>query len=128
MAHVNELGNLTLYPLANSRYMGANVPGKPRVFMPYIGGVGTYRQKCHEVGAAATRASGSADSARELTRSSRRRARPGGAGPSAASRVATPDSAHDSRARRARRARPPGGSGLETSEKSVNTAFVPSRL
>ena len=38
--HSNELGNQTLYPLANSWYMGANVPGKPRVFMPYIGGVG----------------------------------------------------------------------------------------
>jgi cyclohexanone monooxygenase len=28
--------------------MGANVPGKPRVFMPYPGGVGVYRQKCDE--------------------------------------------------------------------------------
>jgi cyclohexanone monooxygenase len=49
--HVNELGHLTLYPRANSWYMGANVPGKPRVFMPYVGGVGTYRQKCDEVAA-----------------------------------------------------------------------------
>ena len=47
--HVNEVGNLTLYPRANSWYMGANVPGKPRIFMPYIGGVGVYRQKCDEV-------------------------------------------------------------------------------
>jgi cyclohexanone monooxygenase len=31
--------------------MGANIPGKPRVFMPYIGGVGTYRQKCDEIAA-----------------------------------------------------------------------------
>jgi cyclohexanone monooxygenase len=31
--------------------MGANVPGKPRIFMPYIGGVGTYRQKCEDVAA-----------------------------------------------------------------------------
>ena len=31
--------------------MGANVPGKPRVFMPYIGGVGVYRDKCDEVAA-----------------------------------------------------------------------------
>ena len=37
----------TLYPTAASWYMGANVPGKPRVFMPYIGG--DYRQKCDEV-------------------------------------------------------------------------------
>ena len=47
--HVNEVANTTLYPLANSWYMGANIPGKPRVFMPYVGGVGVYRQKCDEV-------------------------------------------------------------------------------
>jgi cyclohexanone monooxygenase len=51
VAHVNDVGNLTLYPQANSWYMGANVPGKPRIFMPYIGGVGVYRQKCDEVAA-----------------------------------------------------------------------------
>ena len=51
VAHVNEVGHMTLYPQANSWYMGANVPGKPRVFMPYIGGVGLYRQKCDEVAA-----------------------------------------------------------------------------
>ncbi|MFN4089717.1 MAG: flavin-containing monooxygenase [Alphaproteobacteria bacterium] len=50
--HGNEVANRTLYPQANSWYMGANVPGKPRVFMPYVGGVGTYRQKCDEVAAA----------------------------------------------------------------------------
>jgi cation diffusion facilitator CzcD-associated flavoprotein CzcO len=49
--HSNKLGDQTLYPLANSWYMGANVPGKPRVFLPYIGGVGPYRQKCDEVAA-----------------------------------------------------------------------------
>jgi cyclohexanone monooxygenase len=49
--HVNEVGHMTLYPLANSWYMGANVPGKPRIFMPYIGGVGVYRQKCDDVAA-----------------------------------------------------------------------------
>src|SRR6195256_5415695 len=38
--HVREVGETTLYPLANSWYMGSNVAGKPRVFMPYIGGVG----------------------------------------------------------------------------------------
>jgi cyclohexanone monooxygenase len=32
--------------------MGANVPGKPRVFMPYLGGVGPYRAKCDEIAAA----------------------------------------------------------------------------
>jgi cyclohexanone monooxygenase len=51
VAHVNEIGHATLYPRANSWYMGANVPGKPRVFMPYIGGVGVYRQRCDEVAA-----------------------------------------------------------------------------
>lgn len=51
VGHVNELGNATLFPRANSWYMGANIPGKPRVFMPYIGGVGAYRQKCDEVAA-----------------------------------------------------------------------------
>jgi cyclohexanone monooxygenase len=49
--HVTEAGNATLYPQANSWYMGANVPGKPRVFLPYIGGVGVYREKCDEVAA-----------------------------------------------------------------------------
>jgi cyclohexanone monooxygenase len=51
VAHVNEVAHTTLYPSAASWYMGANIPGKPRVFMPYIGGVGTYRQKCDEVAA-----------------------------------------------------------------------------
>jgi cation diffusion facilitator CzcD-associated flavoprotein CzcO len=47
--HSTEAGNATLYPLANSWYMGANVPGKPRVLMPYIGGVGVYREECDAV-------------------------------------------------------------------------------
>jgi len=47
--HNTEAGNATLYPLANSWYMGSNVPGKPRVLMPYIGGVGVYRQECDEI-------------------------------------------------------------------------------
>ncbi|MEJ2870482.1 NAD(P)/FAD-dependent oxidoreductase [Actinomycetospora sp. OC33-EN08] len=47
--HVNETAAATLFPKANSWYMGANVPGKPRVFMPYLGGVGPYRQHCAEV-------------------------------------------------------------------------------
>jgi cyclohexanone monooxygenase len=51
VAHVNEEASYTLYPKAASWYLGANVPGKPRVFMPYIGGVGTYRQICDEVAA-----------------------------------------------------------------------------
>jgi cyclohexanone monooxygenase len=51
VAHGNEVADTTLYPRANSWYMGANIPGKPRVFMPYIGGVGTYRQTCDEIAA-----------------------------------------------------------------------------
>ena len=51
VAHVNEVAEGTLFPLANSWYLGANVPGKPRVFMPYIGGFGVYRQKCSEIAA-----------------------------------------------------------------------------
>ena len=47
--HVNDCADITLYPTANSWYMGANVPGKPRVFLPYIGGVGNYRIACDEV-------------------------------------------------------------------------------
>ena len=49
VAHVNEVAHTTLYPQANSWYMGANVPGKPRVFMPYIGGIPAYRRVCDEV-------------------------------------------------------------------------------
>jgi len=51
VAHVNEVAQLTLYPQANSWYMGANIPGKPRIFMPYIGGVGVYRRICDDVAA-----------------------------------------------------------------------------
>jgi cyclohexanone monooxygenase len=49
--HVNEVAYKTLYPQANSWYMGANIPGKPRIFMPYIGGVGVYRQICNNIAA-----------------------------------------------------------------------------
>jgi cyclohexanone monooxygenase len=47
--HNNEVADGTLYPLANSWYVGANIPGKPRVFMPYVGGVTAYKKKCDEV-------------------------------------------------------------------------------
>ncbi len=47
--HVNDYGDITLFPRANSWYMGANVPGKPRVFLPYVGGVDRYRTACDEV-------------------------------------------------------------------------------
>src|ERR1700686_859025 len=51
VTHVNEVARTTLYPQANSWYMGANIPGKPQIFMPYIGGVGAYRQICNDVAA-----------------------------------------------------------------------------
>ena len=47
--HVNDCADITLYPQANSWYIGANVPGKPRVFLPYLGGVDGYRRVCDEV-------------------------------------------------------------------------------
>jgi len=47
--HVKEVADSTLYPLANSWYLGANIPGKPQVFMPYVGGFGPYKKKCDEV-------------------------------------------------------------------------------
>jgi cyclohexanone monooxygenase len=49
VAHVNEVAHKTLYPNAASWYMGANIPGKPRIFMPYIGGVGAYRKICDDI-------------------------------------------------------------------------------
>jgi cyclohexanone monooxygenase len=53
VAHVNEVVNMTLFPGANSWYMGANIAGKPRAFLPYLSmdGVGGYRKKCDEVAA-----------------------------------------------------------------------------
>ena len=52
VAHVQDVANETLFPRANSWYMGANIPGKPRLFMPYIGGVGNYRKICEQMVAA----------------------------------------------------------------------------
>jgi cyclohexanone monooxygenase len=49
--HVAEVGAHTLFPTAESWYMGSNVPGKPRVFYAYIGGVGLYRQTCDQIAA-----------------------------------------------------------------------------
>jgi cyclohexanone monooxygenase len=50
VAHVNAVANVTLYPHCNSWYLGANIPGKPRVFMPYLG-YPAYQRKCEEVAA-----------------------------------------------------------------------------
>ncbi|HEU4731488.1 MAG TPA: alpha/beta hydrolase fold domain-containing protein [Kofleriaceae bacterium] len=49
MTHANDCAQITLFPTASSWYMGANVPGKPRVFLPYVGGVDVYRKACDEV-------------------------------------------------------------------------------
>ena len=47
--HVNATANKTLLPLANSWFLGANIPGKPRVFMPYAAKIGVYRRECQQV-------------------------------------------------------------------------------
>ena len=47
--HNNQVANSTLYPKANSWYMGANIEGKPRIFMPYVGGCEAYCKTCDEV-------------------------------------------------------------------------------
>lgn len=49
IAECNQRAEATLFPKANSWYMGANVPGKPRVFMLFIGGFGVYLDICAEV-------------------------------------------------------------------------------
>jgi cyclohexanone monooxygenase len=48
---VNHIASKTMYtrPSCSSWYLGANVPGKPRIFMPYVGGVGEYRRQCDEI-------------------------------------------------------------------------------
>ncbi len=47
--HVNQVASRTLYNKGNSWYLGANVPGKPRIFMPYAGGVGAYRRHATDI-------------------------------------------------------------------------------
>jgi cyclohexanone monooxygenase len=49
---VNAIADQMIFPSCNSWYIGANIPGKPRVFMPYAGGLPAYRQKCDAVEAA----------------------------------------------------------------------------
>jgi len=49
---VQRAADATLLPQASSSwYLGANVPGKPRVFMPYAGGMPRYREACDDVAA-----------------------------------------------------------------------------
>jgi len=47
--HVNDVATVSLRSTCSSWYIGANIPGRPRVFMPYIGGFPVYVQKCNEV-------------------------------------------------------------------------------
>ena len=49
VGHVGESAGNTLRSTCSSWYVGANIPGRPRVFMPYIGGFPIYVQKCNEV-------------------------------------------------------------------------------
>ncbi|UFX45795.1 NAD(P)/FAD-dependent oxidoreductase [Bradyrhizobium sp. 41S5] len=49
VAHVNDVSTVSLRSTCSSWYVGANIPGRPRVFMPYIGGFPIYVQKCNEV-------------------------------------------------------------------------------
>ncbi|VXC01104.1 flavin-containing monooxygenase [Nocardioides sp. AX2bis] len=66
VAHHEEVASATLVPTTTSWYLGSNVPGKPRRLLSYIGGVGTYRQKCHEEAAAGYPAFEMSDAARPL--------------------------------------------------------------
>jgi len=50
--HVEQVAQHTLYPRANSWIMGANIPGKPRLYMAYLGGLNAYRDRCTGVAAA----------------------------------------------------------------------------
>ena len=51
VAHVNEVADGNLRSTCGSWYVGANIPGKPRLFMPYIGGYPVYAEKCDDVAA-----------------------------------------------------------------------------
>lgn len=42
---------MTLFPLANSWYMGDNIPGKPRRMLAYVGGLPAYRTRCDQIAA-----------------------------------------------------------------------------
>ena len=49
VGHVGEAAGITLRSTCSSWYVGANIPGKPRVFMPYIGGLPAYIERCEAV-------------------------------------------------------------------------------
>ena len=49
ISHSNELVKNHIYSTCDSWYVGANVPGKSRIFMPYVGGFPKYAEKCKEI-------------------------------------------------------------------------------
>jgi len=49
VTHVNDVSTVSLRSTCSSWYVGTNIAGRPRVFMPYIGGFPIYVQKCNEV-------------------------------------------------------------------------------
>src|SRR6185503_632598 len=49
VGHVGSVADFTLRSSCSSWYVGANIPGKPRVFMPYIGGLPAYIERCETV-------------------------------------------------------------------------------
>ena len=49
VGHVGEAAGSTLRSTCSSWYVGANIPGKPRVFMPYIGGLPAYIERCEAI-------------------------------------------------------------------------------
>ena len=55
MQHVTDIADDTLFFESNTWYVGANIPGKPRVIYPYVGGVGAYREICDDIAAAGYR-------------------------------------------------------------------------
>jgi cyclohexanone monooxygenase len=70
MQHVQDLVSRTLYLKAKSWYVGANVPGKAQVFLPYLGGHGNYRNKCDAVAAAGYEGFSLAHTAEDSTKKS----------------------------------------------------------
>jgi cyclohexanone monooxygenase len=49
--HVVDLADATLFPQADSWWTGSNIPGKPRVFMPYVGGIGGFGEALDRIAA-----------------------------------------------------------------------------
>ena len=51
LAETKQIADATLLPEASSWYMGANIPGKPRVFLVYLGGGQQYKEIIEKVAA-----------------------------------------------------------------------------